>query len=145
MKRLIFAVVILAFTLGYAQAQEKIAATLYKNPGCFCCDAYADYLRANGFNVTVVEHPNMTLIKRKYGVRENLEGCHSTVIGKYVIEGHVPIGPIRRLLAEKPDIKGISLPGMPQGSPGMSGTQGGPFEVLTITGDDGPAPIYAKE
>ncbi len=145
MKRLIFAVVILAFTFGFAQAQEKIAATLYKNPGCFCCDAYADYLRANGFNATVVEHPNMTLIKRKYGVRENLAGCHSTVVGKYVVGGHVPIGPIRRLLVEKPDIKGISLPDMPQGSPGMSGTKEGPFEVLTITGDDGPAPIYAKE
>jgi hypothetical protein len=145
MKRFIFAVVILAFTFGYAQAQEKIAATLYKNPGCFCCDAYADYLRANGFNVTVIEHPNMTLIKQKYGVRQDLQGCHSTVIGKYVVEGHVPVAPIKRLLAEKPDIKGISLPGMPQGSPGMSGTKEGPFEVLTITGKGGPAPIYAKE
>lgn len=145
MKRLLFAGLLLALASGLASAQEKIAATLYKNPGCGCCESYANYLRANGFNVTVVEHLNMTLIKRKYGVRENLEGCHSTVIGKYVIEGHVPIGPIRRLLAEKPDIKGISLPGMPQGSPGMSGTQEGPFEILTITGDDGPAPIYAKE
>jgi hypothetical protein len=96
---------------------------LYKNPGCICCDRYANYLRANGFDVTVVEHPNMTLIKQKYGAREDLEGCHSTVIGKYVVEGHVPVAPIKRLLDEKPDIKGISLPGMPEGSPGMSGTK----------------------
>jgi hypothetical protein len=147
MKRLtlIFAALVLALGSGLAAAQEKITATLYKNPGCFCCDAYADYLRANGFNVTVVEHPNMTLIKQKYGVHQDLAGCHSTVIGKYVIEGHVPIGPIERLLAEKPNIKGISLPGMPQGSPGMSGTKEGPFEVLSITGKDGPTPVYAKE
>ena len=87
----------------------------------------------------------MTLIKQKYGVREDLEGCHSTVIGKYVVEGHVPVAPIKRLLDEKPDIKGISLPGMPEGSPGMSGTKEGTFEILSITGGDGPAPVYAKE
>ncbi len=86
-----------------------------------------------------------TLIKQKYGVREDLEGCHSTVIGNYVVEGHVPVGPIKRLLEEKPDIKGISLPGMPERSPGMSGTKEGPFEILSIDGRDGPAPVYAKE
>jgi len=145
MRRFLFAAIILALASGFAAGEEKIAATLYKTPGCMCCDGYANYLRANGFNVTVIEHPNMTLIKQKFGLREDLEGCHSTVIGKYVVEGHVPIGPIKKLLAEKPDIKGISLPGMPQGSPGMSGTKEGPFEVQTITGHDGPAPIYAKE
>ena len=145
MKRLMFAALILAFASGFATAQEKIAATLYKNPGCFCCDRYADYLRANGFNVTVVEQANMTLIKQKYGVRENLEGCHTTVVGKYVVEGHVPVGPIKRLLEEKPDIKGISLPEMPRGSPGMSGEKEGTFEVLSITGRDGSEPVFAKE
>jgi hypothetical protein len=145
MKRLMVAAVVLALASGFAAAEEKIAAILYKNPGCMCCDLYANYLRANGFNVTVVEHPNMTLIKQKYGVREDLEGCHSTVIGKYVVEGHVPVAPIKRLLDEKPDIKGISLPGMPEGSPGMSGTKEGTFEILSITGGDGPAPVYAKE
>lgn len=145
MKRLIFAALILTLASGFAAAQEKIAATLYKTPGCMCCEAYADYLRANGFKVTVVAPSNMTLIKQKYGVRKDLQGCHSTVIGKYVIEGHVPAAPIKRLLAEKPDIKGISLPGMPLGSPGMSGIKKEPFEILSITGHDGPAPVYAKE
>ena len=145
MKRLMITAVVLALASGFAAAEEKTAATLYKNPGCMCCDQYANYLRANGFNVTVVEHPNMTLIKQKYGVREDLEGCHSTVIGKYVVEGNVPVAPIKRLLDEKPDIKGISLPGMPEGSPGMSGAKEGTFEILSITGRDGPAPVYAKE
>ena len=145
MKRLLFAAIIMAVASGFAAAQEKIAATLYKNPACMCCDKYANYLRANGFNVTVVEHPNMSLIKQKYGVRQDLEGCHTTVIGNYVVEGHVPIASVKRLLEEKPAIKGISLPGMPQGSPGMSGTKEGPFEILSITDHDGPAPVYAKE
>ncbi len=130
MKRLLFATIILALASGFAVADAKIAATLYKNPGCMCCDWYANYLRTNGFNVTVVEHPNMTLIKQKYGVREDLEGCHTTVIGDYVVEGHVPVTSIKRMLAEKPEIKGISLPGMPEGSPGMTGSKEGPFEIL---------------
>jgi hypothetical protein len=142
---LLCAVFVLTVGSGLAAAQEKIAATLYKNPSCTCCDAYANYLRANGFKVSVVEEPNMTVIKQKYGVRRDLRGCHSTVIGKYVVEGHVPVGPIKRLLAEKPDIKGISLPGMPQGSPGMAGPKQGPFEVLAISVGDEPAPVYARE
>lgn len=136
MKRLIYAALVLVLAYGPAGADEKIVATLFKNPGCKCCDWYADYLRSNGFNVAVVEHPNMSLIKKKYGVRQALEGCHSTVIGDYVVEGHVPVAPIKRLLAEKPAIKGISLPGMPEGSPGMSGTKEGPFDILSITGGD---------
>ncbi len=116
MRRILFVAIILAVASGFAAAQVKIAATLYKNPSCMCCDRYANYLRENGFNVTVVEHPNMTMIKQKYGVREDLEGCHTTVVGNYIAEGHVPIASIKRLLAEKPAIKGISLPGMPQGS-----------------------------
>ncbi|MGQ0673149.1 MAG: DUF411 domain-containing protein [Hyphomicrobium sp.] len=95
--------------------------------------------------MAVIEHPSMSVIKQKYGVRQELEGCHSTVIGNYVVEGHVPVAPIKRLLVEKPPIKGISLPGMPEGSPGMSGTKKGPFEILSITGDDDPASVYATE
>jgi len=117
-----------------AAATEKVPATLYKNPRCTCCDAYAKYLKANGFEVKVIEHPNMTLIKQQHGVGENLEGCHTTIIKGYVVEGHVPVGAIKRLLTEKPAIKGISLPGMPEGSPGMSGTKEGPFEILSIPG-----------
>lgn len=128
-----------------AVAEESIPATLYKSPDCACCEEYADYLRSSGFAVTVVETRNMTPIKQKYGVREDLEGCHTTVIGGYVVEGHVPVAAMKRLLKEKPAIKGISLPGMPDGSPGMSGVKEGPFEILSITGKDGPAPVFAKE
>lgn len=136
---------LLVISASLAMAEEKVRATLFKNPGCGCCEKYADYLRANGFEVTSIEAPNMSVIKQSHGVRQNLEGCHTTVIGDYVVEGHVPVTAINRLLTEKPAIKGISLPGMPQGSPGMSGEKEGPFEILSITGDDKPAPIFAKE
>lgn len=145
MLRTSLTVAMLVLSTSIALAEEKVRATLYKNPGCGCCEKYADYLRANGFDVTSIEAPNMSVIKATHGVRANLEGCHTTVIGDYIVEGHVPVAPIKRLLAEKPAIKGISLPGMPEGSPGMSGTKEGPFEILSITGTGDAAPVYAKE
>jgi hypothetical protein len=83
------------------------------------------------------------MIKRMYRVPEKLAGCHTTVIGPYVVEGHVPAGTIDRLLTERPNIRGISLPGMPAGSPGMSGQKTEPFVIYEIA--DGPPKIYATE
>lgn len=145
MIRLILTIAALALAPLSATAEEQVQATLYKNPDCTCCEKYADYLRSNGFDVTVIEHPNMTLIKQKHGVGEDLEGCHSMLVGGYVVEGHVPVAAVKRLLSEKPPIKGISLPGMPEGSPGMSGTKKGAFSIISITGQDGPAPVFATE
>ena len=145
MIRTILAVALLVLTPISAPASESVSATLYKNPGCTCCENYADYLRSNGYDVTVVEHPNMTLIKQKHGVREDLEGCHTMLVGGYVVEGHVPLAALKRLLSETPAIKGISLPGMPEGSPGMGGTKEGPFTILSITGKDGRPPVFATD
>jgi len=145
MIRTILAVALLVLTPISAPASESVSATLYKNPGCTCCENYADYLRSNGYDVTVVEHPNMTLIKQKHGVREDLEGCHTMLVGGYVVEGHVPLAALKRLLSENPAIKGISLPGMPEGSPGMGGTKEGPFTILSITGKDGRPPVFATD
>lgn len=145
MIRILAAILALALASLSAAAEEQVPATLYKNPHCACCEEYADYLRSNGLSVTVIEEPNMTPIKRKYGVSEDLEGCHTTVVGGYVVEGHVPATPIKKLLRERPAIKGISLPGMPQGSPGMSGVKEAPFTILSITGEAGPAPVFARE
>ncbi len=145
MIRLILAIGALSLATLSVAAEENVHATLYKNPGCTCCERYADYLRANGLEVTVMTAPNMTLIKQKYGVGEDLEGCHTMLVDGYVVEGHVPIAALKRLLSEKPPIKGISLPGMPEGSPGMSGKKEGPFEILSITGKPGLAPVFATE
>jgi hypothetical protein len=126
-----------------ATAATKPQAKLYKNPDCGCCAGYARYLRAHGFEVTEVATADLPQIKKQHGVPEALEGCHTTLIGAYVVEGHVPIGPINKLLAERPRIKGISLPGMPEGSPGMTGRKKEPFTILEIA--DGEPRIYARE
>lgn len=138
---LIMLVVVLSS--GPANAEPPYAATLYKNPQCSCCEAYADYLRENGFEVTVKPTHDLPLMKRQYGVPSELEGCHTTLVEGYVVEGHVPVNTIIRLLTEKPAIKGISLPGMPAGSPGMFGDKAGPFTIYEI--GHGPIKVYGVE
>ena len=142
MRNLILALLALVVA-GPASAQQSTPATLYKNPDCGCCEAYADYLRANGYDVTVQATHELPLIKRQHGVAPALEGCHTTLVGGYVVEGHVPAATLDRLLAERPQIRGISLPGMPMGSPGMSGEKTEPFTIYEIT--DGPPAVYAVE
>jgi hypothetical protein len=122
---------------------EGINATMYKNPQCGCCEQYAKYLRRNGFNVTVKATHNMSLTSRQSGVPEQLAGCNTMLVGGYVVEGHVPVSAINKLLAERPNIKGISLPGMPEGSPGMTGRKSEPFTIYEIS--DGEAKVFAVE
>jgi hypothetical protein len=124
------------------QAQSR-RATLYKNPQCDCCEGYAAYLRQNGIAVTVIPTHDLVLISRENGVPPSLEGCHVTLLDGYVVVGHVPFRPIYRLLTERPSIKGISLPGMPLGSPGMTGRKAEPFTVYEIS--DGAPRVYAVE
>ena len=112
---------------------DSIAVALYKNPQCSCCDEYAQYLRQNGFSVTVTSTTDVSLISRQHGVPDNLAGCHTMLIDGYVVEGHVPVGTIKKLLTERPKIKGISLPGMPEGSPGMAGAKKEPFTIYEIS------------
>ncbi|MDZ4737696.1 MAG: DUF411 domain-containing protein [Rhodospirillaceae bacterium] len=129
-----------------ADADEPVlTGTLYKDPACGCCAEYGAYLRENGFELEIVNTEDMASIKHAHGVPADLEGCHSLTIGDYIVEGHVPVAVILRLLTEQPDIAGISLPGMPMGSPGMSGDKEAPFEIYAI-GDNGEDPaVYAVE
>jgi hypothetical protein len=122
---------------------QPIKASLYKQPQCPCCGKYADYLRQNGFDVQVFEVSGLSDLKREYNVPTPLEGCHTTLAGDYVIEGHVPVGLVKRLLLEKPAIRGISLPGMPMGSPGMGGEKTAPFTIYEISEDT--SKVYATE
>jgi hypothetical protein len=117
------------------------AVTLYKNPECTCCEGYADYLRVHGFTVKVTASNDLAEISRKAGVPPDLQGCHTAFIGDYVVEGHVPFEAIDKLLAEHPAIKGISLPGMPLGSPGMTGAKAAPFTIYSI-GQDGKSTLF---
>jgi hypothetical protein len=143
--RTLLALMTLVIVLGSGpgMAEQPYSATLYKNPQCGCCEGYADYLRENGFEVTVQPTHDLPLLHHQHGVPEPLVGCHTTLVDGYVVEGHVPIGAVLRMLTERPAIKGISLPGMPAGSPGMFGEKAGPFTIYEI--GDGPAEIYAVE
>jgi hypothetical protein len=129
---LTLALIGVALSSGPVNAGQPYAATLYKNPQCSCCEGYADYLRENGFEVTVKPTHDLPLMKQQYGVPSELEGCHTTLVDGYVVEGHVPIGAVLRMLTERPAIKGISLPGMPAGSPGMFGEKTVPFTIFAI-------------
>lgn len=137
---------VMALAVNPANSAERPRATLYKNPQCGCCEQYANYLRSNGFTVKVVPTHNLSLIRRQVGVNipETLEGCHTMFIDKYVVDGHVPLKTLEKLLTERPDIRGISLPGMPDGSPGMTGQKTEPFTIYEIRSDAEPH-VYATE
>jgi hypothetical protein len=130
-----------AVFLATAVRAAPVPVTLYKNPECGCCEGYADYLRSHGFTVTVKASTDLAEISRKAGIPPDLEGCHTAFIGNYVVDGHIPVEAIDKLLTDRPAIKGISLPGMPQGSPGMSGEKTGPFTIYAI-GRDGKVSTY---
>jgi hypothetical protein len=128
-------------SLNAEPAANRGQVTLYKNPQCDCCEGYADYLRHNGFKVTTVSTNNLTVIGQKYGIPDGLEPCHISLIGGYVVGGHIPIEIVNRLLSEKPPITGITLPGMPEGTPGMPGKKPGPLQIYEI--GKGPPKVYA--
>ena len=123
---------------------EPTQAILYKVPECGCCEGYADYLRQTGFAVDVKPTNDLAQISQNAGVPENLQGCHTMFIEKYVVDGHVPVSVIRKLLSERPNIAGITLPGMPEGSPGMTGRKSAPFIIYAVTKDGAAPTIYAK-
>lgn len=117
--------------------------TLYKTPGCGCCEGYADHLRENGYAVTVKATHDLAGMSRAAGIADDFQGCHLSMIDDYVVSGHVPANIVDRLLVERPDIPGITLPGMPNGSPGMGGAKVEPFTIYEI--GDGAPRVYAAE
>lgn len=123
---------IAAFWAGSVTAGE-LRATMFKMPYCDCCEGHADHLRANGFSVEIQEVPDLTPIRQAEGVPPALEGCHTLLIDGLVVEGHVSAPSIKRLLSERPKgVKGIAMPGMPTGVPGMPGPKEEPIEVFAF-------------
>ena len=114
--------------------------TLYKSPTCGCCGGYAEALEAAGFAVNIVETNELDQIKSEQNIPPTGASCHTSVIGDYVVEGHVPLEALEKLLAEQPDVAGIGLAGMPSGTPGMPGKKTAPYEVyqLSETGEMSP-------
>lgn len=129
--KLLLAVSLLVVQAGISSAYAATSVTLYKDAECGCCEEYVKYLQKNHFAVNAVNKLDMDAIKRKYGM-SNAASCHTALIGGYAVEGHVPVGAINKLLKEKPDIIGISAPGMPQNAPGMGEMIKGTLTIYAI-------------
>jgi len=111
-----------------------LSAIVYKTPQCDCCENYISHLKANGFKVEKKEVSDEEIenLKRSSGIPQNLWSCHTTLLGNYFVEGHIPISAIEKLLTEKPEINGIALPGMPSGSPGMPGFKLEKWKIYSV-------------
>ena len=107
--------------LGLLATQQSVAADIvvYKSPTCGCCGKWVKHMEDAGFSVDVEDRRDLTPIKAELGVPGRMQSCHTAKVGDYIVEGHVPADLVRRMLDEKPDIKGLAVPGMPMGSPGM--------------------------
>lgn len=137
--------IILAASLaatGALQAQSRIAATLHRNPNCGCCDVYATHLEESGFSVTLESTTGLPAVRAAAGVPEELAGCHTMFVGDYVVEGLVPAEVVLRMLKEQPAIRGVALPGMPLGVPGMPGPRSERLDVYAF--GDGDTTVYAQ-
>lgn len=127
-----------------AKPAKAAQLTIYKSPYCGCCGAWVEHVRANGFDPVVRDMEDVTPIAAKAGVPDEARSCHTALIDGYFVEGHVPASDIRKLLRERPNARGIAVPGMPIGSPGMEqGGQRDPYDTLLITGN-GSSKIFMK-
>lgn len=146
MKKLTLALGLAAtLTAGQAAwAEEDLTMKVYKSPSCGCCGDWVDHMEENGFEVDVTDTNDMNQIKRDAGLNPELASCHTAFIGDYVIEGHVPADDVRRLMKEQPDAHGLSVPGMPAGSPGMEmGDRKDNYQVLLFN-ESGQTRVFAE-
>ena len=112
---------------------QSLKGTFYKQQQCECCEAHADYLRKNGFELEIMSVKDLAGMSRDAGVPSGFQGCHLIKLNGYVFEGHLTSEIIKRFLAERPqDTIGLSIPGMPRGVPGMEGPKDGPITVYAV-------------
>jgi hypothetical protein len=125
--RILLAIPVAAsLALGAAAPQVNV----FKTRTCGCCGKWVEHLKANGFDVNVQEVPSTAEYRQKYGVPQNLQSCHTATVNGYVLEGHVPAREVQRLLKTRPNGKGLAVPGMPAGSPGMEGSRSDAYSVI---------------
>ena len=119
---------------------SKYNVEVFKTPSCGCCYGYVLFLEEEKFKVKQTDMASLHSIKKKYNIPLEMQSCHTTILGKYFIEGHVPIEAINKLLKEQPDIDGIALPGMPIGTPGMPGEKEEPYIIYQLV--DGKSSVF---
>jgi hypothetical protein len=144
MKNIIYLALFSVLVWTSAHSDEPVEITVYKTRTCGCCGKWIDHLRESGFSVVTKEMSDLSQIKSENGIPRELSSCHTGIVDGYVIEGHVPADVILRLLKERPDVKGIAVPGMPVGSPGMEVPSGEvqPYTVMTFD-EEGKSEVYA--
>lgn len=123
--------------------EQSADVTMYKNAGCQCCTRWADYLRENNYTVNEKKVTNLPAIRNEKGIPANMGSCHTAVIDGYVVEGHVPVEDIRKLVRQKPEAVGLAAPGMPQSAPGMNTALNKPYTVHLVK-DDGSSRVFAE-
>ncbi|MFP8955971.1 DUF411 domain-containing protein [Natrialbaceae archaeon A-CW3] len=124
---------------------EAASATLYQDPSCGCCEVYADYLDDHlTTSLETVVTDDLASVKGEYEIPNDLYSCHTIELDGYLVEGHMPVETIATMLEDEPDIRGIALPGMPQGSPGMGGDKDGTWTVYAINAAGEEPSIYAE-
>ena len=134
----------LAIAGAVVSAQQKAPTVLvYKTPTCGCCTKWVEHLQAAGFTVQTQHRDDLTPIRQAQKVPPTATSCHTALVGSYVVEGHVPAADIKRMLAEQPKIKGLTVPGMPIGSPGMEGPAPEKYDTLAFT-ETGKITVFAK-
>lgn len=144
MKNFVASLLVLGFVQAAWAAPTSPVIDVYKSPTCGCCNNWIDHLKANGFNVRSHNTADVTQHKARLGVPSGFAACHTAEINGYVVEGHVPAKEIKRLLQEKPRARGLAVPGMPIGSPGMeAGGRVDPHDVLLVN-RDGSSRTYAR-
>jgi hypothetical protein len=136
------AAAMLAGCATVARAQTQPSVLVFKNPTCGCCGGWVSHMRANGFRVETKEVTDLSPIRRASAVPDALASCHTAFVGGYVVEGHVPAQDVWRLLRERPAVKGLAVPGMVVGSPGME--QGPPQKYATIAFDSRGTRVFAQ-
>lgn len=152
-RRLVWSVAAGSLVLGAALltgcdsgAEERIAMTVHRNAGCGCCEIWKSQAEATGrFDVRMLDDPELDTFKQSRGIPADLASCHTTEVGPYVVEGHVPLADVARLLASNSqDITALAVAGMPIGSPGMESADGrrDAFEVVALK-RDGTRSVYA--
>lgn len=135
-KQFLYTALATPFAVACSSASAETHMVVYKTSTCGCCGKWVEHLEANGFQVEVNEVADIVEQGRALGVPDELRSCHTGTIGGYAIEGHVPAADIKRLLDERPEAKGLTVPGMPTGSPGMeNGSYVEPYSVLLFNAD----------
>ena len=123
-----------------ANINTKQVVEVFKTPSCGCWYVYVLYLDNEKFEVKQTDMRSLHTIKQKYNIPVEMQSCHTTIMGKYFIEGHVPFEAVNKLLKEQPDIDGIALPGMPIGTPGMPGDKDEPYVIYQLK--DGKSSVF---